>query len=119
MVAFRTASGEERTGTGGGAALAERLAASNIRYPNGTFLTKHVVTNIRVRVDVDAGTATATSYVTVLQATPNLPLQPIYAGRYEDEFGVVDGAWAFTRRVMIADLLGDLTQHVVSGGVPT
>ena len=50
-------------------------------YDDGTPRTKHVTTNIRVDVD-DASGMAAHSYVTVFQALPDLPLQPIVAGRY-------------------------------------
>jgi hypothetical protein len=47
-----------------------------IVYDDGTPRTKHVTTNIAVEVDEEAGTALARSYFTVLQALPDLPLQP-------------------------------------------
>jgi uncharacterized protein (TIGR02118 family) len=118
-VGFETAPGVEHESASGGGAFVAALQRANIVHPDGTFRTKHVVTNVRVEVDADLLTARATSYVTVLQQTPDLPLQPIYAGRYRDSFAVVDGAWRFTRRTMVADLLGDLSQHLVSGRVPT
>ncbi|MCA1005381.1 nuclear transport factor 2 family protein [Rhodococcus hoagii] len=73
--------------------------------------TKHVVTNLRVEVADDCRTATSLSYFTVLQATENLPLQPILAGRYFDTFAVVDGEWVFTQRLTCIDLVGDLGEH--------
>lgn len=118
VVAFEVAPGDERETTGG-RAFADGLAATNIPYPNGTFATKHVVTNLRIDVAADRTAALATSYVTVLQATPSLPLQPIYAGRYRDRFRRDGSTWRYERRTMIADLIGDLTHHVVSGTVPT
>lgn len=73
--------------------------------------TKHVVTNLRVDVAEDCRTATALSYFTVLQATDELALQPILTGRYFDAFGVVDGEWVFTRRLVCIDHVGDLSGH--------
>ena len=117
QVGFLTESGVTRAPAANGQAIAERLFSSNIRYPDGTFRTKHVMSNIRIFLD-DAMSARATSYVTVFQATPALPLQPVYAGRYRDAFRSIDGIWQFTQRTMIGDLVGDLSQHVVSGRVP-
>jgi 3-phenylpropionate/cinnamic acid dioxygenase small subunit len=83
-------------------------------YPDtGTPKTKHVTTNVLIEVDEAAGTATARSYFTVFQQTETLPLQPIIAGRYHDGFERVDGKWRFTKRHMICDLFGDLSQHLL------
>lgn len=79
----------------------------------GTPKTKHVTTNLIIDVDEAAGTATARSYFTVFQQTDTLPLQPIIAGRYHDTFERADGQWRFTRRHMICDLIGDLSQHLL------
>ncbi len=51
------------------------------------------------------------TYVTVLQATTDFPLQPIFAGRYHDRFTRVDGRWQWTQREVIGDLYGDVSQH--------
>ena len=55
---------------------------------------------------------TARSYFTVLQAVPGFTLQPILAGRYHDEFEHVDGEWRFTDRLILPDLIGDLSHHM-------
>ena len=89
----------------------ELYETSTRRYEDGTPRTKHVITNPRVEVDGDR--ATARSYFQVLQQTPDLPLQPVIAGRYSDTFHVVDGAWCFDTRVMHVDLVGDLSHHLL------
>ena len=88
--------------------------ATTRRYPDdGTPKTKHLVTNVRVAVDEPAGAGTARSYFTVLQAVPGaLALQPVVAGRYDDRFVRVDGAWRFAARRMTVDLVGDLSAHL-------
>jgi ketosteroid isomerase-like protein len=85
------------------------------RYPDdGTPKTKHVTTNVRVQVDPAADRASARSYFTVLQAVPGeLALQPVIAGRYRDDFERVDGTWRFARRHFVADLVGDLSKHML------
>jgi len=83
-------------------------------HPCGTPRTKHVITNPIVEVDEVAGTATCRSYYTVFQATADLPLQAICAGRYHDSFALSDGEWHFTGRdYSMLDLIGDLGQHML------
>ena len=84
-------------------------------YEDGTPRTKHVTTNIRIDVDEASGAAVSHSYVTVLQALPDLPLQPIVAGRYRDVFEVRDGVWCFVERRFTTDLVGDVSRHLRAG----
>lgn len=82
-------------------------------YDDGTPRTRHVTTNPIIEVDADAGVATSRSSYTVFQATDALPLQAIISGRYRDTFRRVDGTWWFASRTMLADLTGDLSQHLL------
>ena len=88
---------------------------SHVRlYPDGTPRTKHVVTNPIIEVDEAAGTATSRSYYTVLQSTPDLPLQVICAGRYHDEFAKDSHGWHFTARdYSMLDLVGEMSAHML------
>jgi hypothetical protein len=88
------------------------LRDSVVLYEDGTPRTKHLVTNIIVEVDEEAGTAAARSYVTALQALPDLPLQPIVSGRYHDRFERRDGRWRFVERRVHIDLVGDVSCHL-------
>ncbi len=90
------------------------FTSSTRRYPDGTPRTKHVTTNLIVEVDEGSGTATCRSYFTVLQQAPALPLQPVIAGRYHDRFLREDGEWHFAERRFLIDLVGDLSQHLLS-----
>ena len=81
-------------------------------YDDGTPKTKHVTTNAQIEVDEQAGTARSRAYYSVTQATPELPLQLIITGRYDDTFHRVDGRWAFDTRVMHVDQVGDLSHHL-------
>jgi hypothetical protein len=76
----------------------------------GIPCTKHVISNLAVAVDGSQGRAQC--YFTVLQARPDLPLQPILAGRYHDRFERRDSRWWFTDRVILPDLVGDLSHHM-------
>jgi 3-phenylpropionate/cinnamic acid dioxygenase small subunit len=96
----------------GGEAIRRMFEDTVIVYDDGTPRTQHVTTNVTVQVDEDAGTATARAYVTVLQALPEYPLQPIAAGRYHDRFERHDGQWRFVERRVGIRLLGDVSHHL-------
>lgn len=96
-----------------GPAEARRAYDGVILYEDGTPSTKHVVTNVVVEIDGDV--ARARSSFTVFQARPDFPLQPIVCGRYEDRFERVDGAWRFADRLIVPELLGDLSRHLRAG----
>lgn len=95
------------------AVLAMYQGATRLYEPTRTPLTKHITTNVIVEVDATGETASSRSYFTVVQATGALPLQPIIAGRYRDQFARGDDGWHFTRREMHVDLLGDLSAHLL------
>jgi 3-phenylpropionate/cinnamic acid dioxygenase small subunit len=84
----------------------------NVQLYDGRPRTKHVTTNVVVDVDEGAGTATASAYVTIFQALPDFPLQPIFSGRYQDRLTRIDGQWWWTERRVIGDLYGDISRHV-------
>jgi 3-phenylpropionate/cinnamic acid dioxygenase small subunit len=104
--------------TGGAASVSGRdaiekmLRDSLIVYDDGTPRTKHITTNVAIEIDEDAGTAVSRSYFTVLQALPDLTLQPIVSGRYQDRFARRDGRWRFVERRVRTDLVGDLSRHL-------
>jgi 3-phenylpropionate/cinnamic acid dioxygenase small subunit len=83
-------------------------------YPCGTPRTRHVISNPIIDIDETCGTAKVRACYTVLQATDTLPLQPIAAGRYVDEFKRVDGVWRFSfRDYSQLDMMGDLRGHLL------
>lgn len=94
-----------------------RCMESMVITYDGIPATKHVTTNLSVEADEASGRATARSYYSVLQARPDLPLQVIIAGRYEDAFERAEGAWRFSDRLIHVDLAGDLSRHLRSAGV--
>lgn len=96
----------------GEAAVRKMYGFSTRLYDDGTPRSKHVTTNAIIEVDEQAGTASCRSYYTVLQATDELPLQPIITGRYRDTFHVVEGRWCFDTRTMYVDQVGDLSHHL-------
>lgn len=100
-------------GQRGAAAVQALYEATTRRYDDGTPLTHHAVTNVRIEVDEGAGTARAASYFTVTQATPSLPLQIVVTGRYDDTFQRLDDTWWFAERGMQVDQVGDVSQHLL------
>ena len=103
--------GQEDPVVAQGAAEVERFFAITRVYPDGTPRTKHVITNIDVRLDGDAATSRCT--VTVFQQTEVLPLQPIASGHYVDRFERVGGVWRFSERELRNFLYGDRSQHIL------
>lgn len=93
-------------------AIEKMLRDNVIVYEDGTPRTKHVTTNIAIELDEAAGTAVSRSYFTVLQAPPDLALQPIVVGRYHDRFERRDGQWRFVERRVQTDLVGDVSHHL-------
>ena len=98
-----------------GTAAARRWIDDNVQLYDGLTHTKHVTTNVVVNVDEQAGTAEATAYVTIFQARPDFPLQPIFCGRYRDRLARIDGQWWWTERAVAGDLYGDISRHVKYG----
>jgi len=82
-------------------------------YDDGTPHTRHVTTNTIIEIEDGASTASARSYYTVFQQVDGLSLQPIICGRYQDSFQRIDGRWWFDTRIMLIDLVGDLSRHLL------
>jgi 3-phenylpropionate/cinnamic acid dioxygenase small subunit len=107
------ASPADAVGVSGAAAVLKLFQTSTRLYPEtGTPRTKHVMTNIIVDIDDDGRHARTRSQYTVFQGTDELPLQPIVAGRYHDEFSCDNGQWAFSRRNILVDFIGDVSRHL-------
>ena len=83
----------------------------NVTMYDGKPATKHVLSNVQIDVNEAAGTATAQSYITVFQALPDFPLQPIFLGHYRDLFERAGNVWRFRERCISPDLVGDLSRH--------
>jgi len=82
-------------------------------YEDGSPMTQHVTTNVILVPGSDDQTAAARSRFTVMQALPDLPLQCIITGYYEDRFARDEAiGWHFTERCMKPKLIGDLSHHL-------
>jgi 3-phenylpropionate/cinnamic acid dioxygenase small subunit len=95
-----------------GAQAVQRLIEDSVHLYDGIPATKHLITNLIVEVDHDRRSATARSYYTAFQARPELPLQPIIAGRWHDRFEREGDDWRFADRLIYTDLVGDLRFHI-------
>ena len=94
--------------------VSENILSKLIIYEDGTPRTRHVNANIEIDINDEAGTAKAQRYVTVLQQTDKLPLQPIFSGHYHDEFVRENGEWRFAKTVVHQPFVGDMSQHLRS-----
>jgi SnoaL-like domain len=95
-----------------GAAAYREFIEQGVQFYDGVPSTKHVISNLIVEIEDDRRTATARSYYTAFQARPELPLQPILAGRFHDRLERDGDSWYIVERVIFADLIGDLRFHV-------
>jgi 3-phenylpropionate/cinnamic acid dioxygenase small subunit len=105
--------GKEPMSRPGNNTMTEVFRKNNITYPEtgGRLRTRHVTTNLIIEEE-GPGRARTQSYFTVLQSTPDFPLQPICGGTYNDRFEKVDGAWRFCERREEMPLVGDLSHHL-------
>ncbi|HUP74533.1 MAG TPA: nuclear transport factor 2 family protein [Acidimicrobiales bacterium] len=106
----------EPIGAISGAAVAESFRSRQRLY-DGIPRTAHLCLNVIIELDEAATSAAVRSRYLVMQETPDLPLQPIIAGRYHDRFERVDDTWRFAERRFIIDLVGEMSAHQ-NAGVP-
>jgi len=95
-----------------GSAAVRATYAGVVLHDDGTPRTRHVVTNPILSIDEEGGTASCRYYVTVFQRTDDLPLQPIWAIRYDDRFRRVDGTWRLEHRRGWGNMPGDTSHHL-------
>ena len=76
----------------------------------GSLRTRHLLTNLTVRIDGSGTTASSHCYWTVLQNTePGAAIDVTLSGQYTDRFEKVDGNWRFADRLITTDLFGNAT----------
>jgi hypothetical protein len=91
---------------------AVRALLANVTLYDGLPLTRHLMSNVLIEVAADGDQATARSCIMVMQAVPpDFPLQPIFIGSYHDVFAREAEQWYFRERVIVPDLVGDLSRH--------
>lgn len=108
---FETEGGEPLVGS---RAVRENFERWTRRYPDdGTPKTRHCIHNPIVEIDEANGTALVRYYVTVFQRTPDFPLQPVWANRYEDRFVRKDGRWRYAHRRGFGHMPGNVGAHLL------
>lgn len=91
---------------------AVRALLANVTLYDGVPRTRHLMSNVLIDVAADGEHATARSCLMVMQGVPpDFPIQPIFIGSYRDAFVRVAGQWCFRERVIVPDLVGDLSRH--------
>jgi 3-phenylpropionate/cinnamic acid dioxygenase small subunit len=95
-----------------GAAPVQQMLENAVNLYDGIPSTRHLITNVSVEVDDYRTSATARSYYVALQARPELPLQPILAGRWHDRFERDGDQWRFTDRLIYTDHFGEVRFHL-------
>src|SRR5688500_13553808 len=96
----------------GAGAITRQLSQTVRRYGDGTPRTRHLTTNLIIEPGSEPDTATCRSYFTVLQSIEGFHLVPVIAGRYQDTFMIRDDEWWFLDRLVMPDLIGDLSHHL-------
>ena len=108
-----TADGLEMDVRGADAIAAHYASTTRIYEDTGTPKTKHVFTNMQIRIDEPSGTARARTHYFVFQQTDALPLQPIITGHYEHRFEKRGQGWRITEKKFFVDQVGDLSHHLL------
>lgn len=70
---------------------------------NKTVITRHLISNPIIEIDRERGVAHCRSTYLVMKSQDGEPLQPIEAGRYQDEFLLEGEAWRFASRLCLVD----------------
>ena len=91
---------------------AVRAVLNNVILYDGKPNTRHLMSNLRISVEEGGERASAISCITVMQCVPgDFPLQAIFVGTYHDRFHRSGNDWRFTERVIVPDLVGDMSRH--------
>jgi hypothetical protein len=101
-------------------AIRDQYTRTNITYPGQGRATREMYTNVLIEIDLDAGTARSKTAYTVAQQIPGVGsrFELLVAGRYEDEWAVVEGEWAWTDRFIVVQFKNDLDRHMAPGSQP-
>lgn len=91
---------------------AVRALLDNVTLYDGVPNTRHLMSNVLIQIAADGKNASATSCITVMQCVPgDFPLQAIFIGSYRDRLRKDDSQWRFVERVIVPDLVGDMSRH--------
>jgi hypothetical protein len=99
-----------------GDALGDWFRGQLLVYDDGTPHTSHVNPNVVVRVADDGRTARARSPLLVFQAVDG-DIRCVFSGVYDDTFARSTDGWHFSSRRSTTRLVGDLSAHLIAGGL--
>jgi hypothetical protein len=85
---------------------------TNVTYPDRGRATKEIYSNILVEIDVKGGRASSVTSYTVAQQPPGDSFGLLVAGRYEDEWQRVGGAWRWADRYIKVQYRNNLDRHM-------
>lgn len=100
--------------------IQDQYARTNITYPGHGRATREMYTNVLIDIELDLGTGTSTTAYTVAQQIPDSDsaFELLVAGRYEDEWSLIDGDWHWTDRYIVVQFKNDLDPHMTPGSQP-
>ena len=110
---IRANRGEEGESLVGSDQVYAHYSGTNKIHESGSPQTHHIVTNVNIDpTQSKSSEVKAESCYLVLQATANLPLQPIVAGRSVDLFVFEQGIWRYAEKFIYVDLVGNIFEHL-------
>jgi hypothetical protein len=98
--------------------IRDQYTRTNVVYPDRGRASKEIYHNILVDIDLDANRARSVTSYTVAHQAPGEQFALIVAGRYEDEWERVDGAWRWCDRYIVVQYKNDLDRHMHPGSQP-
>lgn len=100
--------------------IRDQYTRTNITYPGRGRATRELYSNVLIDIDIDAGKAKSTTAYTVAQQIPEeqAPFALLVAGRYEDEWSLIEAEWHWTDRYIVVQFKNDLDRHMAPGSQP-
>jgi uncharacterized protein (TIGR02246 family) len=93
-------------GSARGRAQIEALLASVVPKPGEGPQRKHYITNIIIKLGDDGRASARSDYLVVRESQGGL--MPVMGGTYLDAFIKHDGAWLFSRKELVHNIMGDM-----------
>ncbi len=93
-------------GSARGRAQIEALLASVVPRPGEGPQRKHYITNIIIKLGDDGRASARSDYLVVRESQGGL--MPVMGGTYLDAFIKHDGAWLFSRKELVHNIMGDM-----------
>ncbi len=100
--------------------IRDQYTRTNITYPGHGRATREMYTNVLIEIDLERRIAKSTTAYTVAQQTPDgrARFELLVAGRYEDEWALIDGEWHWSDRYIVVQFKNNLDSHMTPGSQP-